>query len=184
MLLWKMVCTHRWIKLTVEECPIERLRSWKQRSGKFVEASNNINILRNNNVFQSSRLVLIFRTWSISRAREKRLRFQLALSASSSLILHFCPKVWPPLINLHSFIVKHNIQSWILCFTDDEEWPFEHVSIQTWATRSYFFKKSILFFPRLIYPNQIIRSSTPNAWCFIRELKQRRRKRQRQKGID
>lgn len=152
MLLWKMVCTQRWIKLTVAECPTERVRSWKQWSGKFLESSNSIDILRNN-FFQSFRLVLIFRTWSISRAREKRLRFQLALSASSSLILHFCPKVWPPLINLHSFIVKHNIQSWILCFTDDEEWPSEHVSIQTWATRSYFFKKSILFFPRLIHPN-------------------------------
>lgn len=152
MLLWKMVCTQRWIKLTVAECPTERVRSWKQWSGKFLESSNSIDILRNN-FFQSFRLVLIFRTWSISRAREKRLRFQLALSASSSLILHFCPKVWPPLINLHSFIVKHNIQSWILCFTDDEEWPSEHVSIQTWATRSYFFKKPILFFPRLIHPN-------------------------------
>lgn len=152
MLLWKMVCTQRWIKLTVAECPTERVRSWKQWSGKFLESSNSIDILRNN-FFQSFRLVLIFRTWSISRAREKRHRFQLALSASSSLILHFCPKVWPPLINLHSFIVKHNIQSWILCFTDDEEWPSEHVSIQTWATRSYFFKKSILFFPRLIHPN-------------------------------
>lgn len=152
MLLWKMVCTQRWIKLTVAECPTERVRSWKQWSGKFLESSNSIDILRNN-FFQSFRLVLIFRTWSISRAREKRHRFQLALSASSSLILHFCPKVWPPLINLHSFIVKHNIQSWILCFTDDEEWPSEHVSIQTWATRSYFLKKSILFFPRLIHPN-------------------------------
>lgn len=152
MLLWKMVCTQRWIKLTVAECPTERVRSWKQWSGKFLESSNSIDILRNN-FFQSFRLVLIFRTWSISRAREKRHRFQLALSASSSLILHFCPKVWPPLINLHSFIVKHNIQTWILCFTDDKEWSSEHVSIQTWATRSYFFKKSILFFPRLIHPN-------------------------------
>lgn len=140
------------VNKTVAECPTERVRSWKQWSGKFLESSNSIDILRNN-FFQSFRLVLIFRTWSISRAREKRHRFQLALSASSSLILHFCPKVWPPLINLHSFIVKHNIQSWILCFTDDEEWPSEHVSIQTWATRSYFFKKSILFFPRLIHPN-------------------------------
>lgn len=152
---------------------------------KILESSNSIDILRNNNFFQSSRLVLIFRTWSISRVGEKRLRFQLALSASwNRSILHFCPKVWPPLINLHSFIVKHSIQSWILCFTDDEEWPSEHVSIQTWATRSYFFKKSILFFPRLIYPNQIIRSSSPNAWCFIRELKQRRVKRERQKVRD
>ena len=75
MLLWKMVCTHRWIKLTVKECPIERLRSWKQCSGKSLESSNSIDILRNNNFFSlRSRRLEVMGERENGRARGRHAR--------------------------------------------------------------------------------------------------------------